>query len=51
MDEVTECDKAALLYNGRLIEFAPVTDLLAKTKDGKIEDLFISAGREGGAEQ
>jgi ABC-2 type transport system ATP-binding protein len=51
MDEVTECDKAALLYNGRLIEFAPVKDLLAKTKDGKIENLFIAAGREGGTEQ
>jgi ABC-2 type transport system ATP-binding protein len=50
MDEVTECDKAALLYNGRLIEFAPVKDLLAKTKDGKIEDLFISAGHEGGTD-
>jgi ABC-2 type transport system ATP-binding protein len=48
MDEVTECDKAALLYNGRLIEFAPVSDLLAKAKDGKIEDLFIVAGEDGG---
>jgi len=42
MDEVAECDKAALLYDGRLIEYDTVGKLLLKTT-GKIEDLFFMA--------
>lgn len=51
MDEVTECDKAALIYNGSLIEFDTVTNLLRKTKTGRVEELFFIASNElkGGA--
>jgi ABC-2 type transport system ATP-binding protein len=49
MDEVYECDKAALLYNGKLIAFDSVQNLLGKTESGKIEDLFFMAAKnEGG---
>ncbi len=50
MDEVTECDKAALIYNGRLINYDTVEHLLSETKNGKVEELFIEAGqgRKGG---
>ncbi|MDX5474781.1 MAG: ABC transporter ATP-binding protein [Bacillaceae bacterium] len=51
MDEVTECDKAALIYNGSLIEYDDVTNLLEKTKTGRVEELFFiaSSKSEGGA--
>ncbi|QHW31077.1 ABC transporter ATP-binding protein [Paenibacillus rhizovicinus] len=51
MDEVTECDKAALIYNGALIEYDAVDRLLEITDNGKVEELFILAsGRtQGGA--
>lgn len=49
MDEVTECDKAALLYNGRLIAYDTVQTLLANTKSGKVEELFIMANEQEGA--
>ncbi|QOR67017.1 ABC transporter ATP-binding protein [Cytobacillus suaedae] len=51
MDEVTECDKAALIYNGSLIEYDTVTNLLGKTKNGRVEELFFIASSElkGGA--
>jgi ABC-2 type transport system ATP-binding protein len=45
MDEVTECDKAALIYNGRLINYDSVENLLSKTKSGKVEELFIEADK------
>ena len=50
MDEVSECDKAALLYNGRLINYDSVNNLLEITKSGKIEELFFMAAEtfEGG---
>ncbi|MBE4909177.1 ABC transporter ATP-binding protein [Bacillus luteolus] len=53
MDEVTECDKAALIYNGSLIEYDTVTNLLKKTVNGRVEELFfIASGKsEGGAVQ
>jgi len=41
MDEVTECDNAALLRNGKIIIADSVVNLLKKTEDGKIEDLFF----------
>jgi ABC-2 type transport system ATP-binding protein len=47
MDEVTECDKAGLIYNGKLIEYDIVSNLLAKTKSGKADELFFMAA-EGG---
>ena len=43
MDEVTECDKAALLYGGRLIHYDEVDTLLSSTESGRIEDLFFKA--------
>ncbi|GAB6462086.1 ABC transporter ATP-binding protein [Bacillus luti] len=51
MDEVTECDKAALIYNGSLIEYDSVKNLLEKTETGRVEELFLIASRktEGGA--
>lgn len=50
MDEVSQCDKAALIYNGRLINYDTVNNLLAKTENGKVEDLFFKASldQEGG---
>lgn len=53
MDEVTECDKAALIYNGSLIQYDTVKNLLGKTEGGKVEELFFIASRnaEGGAVQ
>lgn len=46
MDEVTECDKAALIYNGRLIEYDSVENLLSKTESGKVEELFFTASKK-----
>lgn len=53
MDEVTECDKAALIYNGALIQYDTVKNLLEKTENGRVEDLFFAAAKtmEGGAGQ
>ncbi|KAA0548434.1 ABC transporter ATP-binding protein [Bacillus sp. BGMRC 2118] len=53
MDEVTECDKAALIYNGSLIEYDAVANLLKKTENGRVEELFFIASSElkGGAVQ
>ena len=55
MDEVTECDKAALIYQGSLIHYDAVEKLLARTKSGKVEELFFAAaatsmdeGQKGG---
>ncbi|WP_214830663.1 ABC transporter ATP-binding protein [Exiguobacterium sp. s56] len=50
MDEVLECDRAALIYNGRLIAYDTVPHLLDKTDNGRVEELFLIAGREGGAD-
>lgn len=41
MDEVTECDNAALLRNGHIIATDTVKNLMARTPNGKIEDLFF----------
>ncbi|AYC28432.1 ABC transporter ATP-binding protein [Paenisporosarcina cavernae] len=43
MEEVLECDVAALIYNGSLIEYGSVTELVEKTENGRIEELFLSA--------
>jgi len=45
MDEVIECDKAALIYDGCLIEYDTVENLLDKTESGKVEELFFIAAR------
>jgi len=49
MDEVTECDNAALLRNGRIIVADTVVNLLKKTENGKIEDLFFVDEKEESA--
>lgn len=50
MDEVTECDKAALIYQGKMIQYDTVTKLLSLTKTNKIEELFFLAAQEKGGE-
>lgn len=53
MDEVTESDKAALIYDGSLIQYDTVQNLLDKTDNGQVEELFLLASEEktGGAEK
>ena len=41
MDEVHECDKAALINHGKVIAYDAVSNLLEHTKSGQIEELFI----------
>ncbi|MCT4782709.1 MULTISPECIES: ABC transporter ATP-binding protein [Exiguobacterium] len=48
MDEVQECDRAALIYNGRLIAYDTIPHLLGQTDNGRVEELFLIAGRAGG---
>jgi ABC-2 type transport system ATP-binding protein len=43
MDEIEQCDKAALIYNGRLIHYDTVAALSAATERGKVEELFFTA--------
>lgn len=43
MDEAVKCDRTALLYNGRLIYDDTTSNLLAKTKQGNMEELFFMA--------
>ncbi len=43
MDEVTECDTAALIYGGKLIKYDAVRTLIASTVTGRIEELFFQA--------
>ena len=43
MDEVNECDQAALINHGRLIAYDSIDNLLRSTQSGHIEELFIRA--------
>ena len=43
MDEVNECDQAALINHGRLIAYDTIDNLLQSTQSGYIEELFIRA--------
>jgi ABC-2 type transport system ATP-binding protein len=47
MDEIDQCDRAALIYNGRLIHYDTVAALSAKTESGKVEELFFTASEQG----
>ncbi|MDF2568178.1 MAG: transporter related, partial [Oscillospiraceae bacterium] len=47
MDEAARCQRAALLYNGRLIENDSMDNLITKTKSGNIEELFFMAESVG----
>jgi ABC-2 type transport system ATP-binding protein len=51
MSEVTECDKAALIYNGNLIAYDSVDNLLAGTTTGKVEELFFAAAEQEGGKR
>jgi ABC-2 type transport system ATP-binding protein len=53
MDEIEQCDKAALIYNGRLIHYDTVAALSAATQNGKVEELFFTASEkeQGGISQ
>ena len=42
MDEVERCQHAAIIYNGVLIAFGGVKELVASTKSGSIEELFFN---------
>ncbi|NTV77959.1 MAG: ABC transporter ATP-binding protein, partial [Clostridiales bacterium] len=46
MDEVNECDNAALLRGGKILIADSVSNLIAKSPDGKIEDLFFLENKE-----
>ena len=46
MDEAMKCDRTALIYNGSLIYNDTTANLIAKTKNGNIEDLFFMAKEE-----
>ena len=43
MDEVNECDQAALINHGQLIAYDSIDNLLRSTQSGHIEELFIRA--------
>lgn len=47
MEEAEKCQKAALLYGGRLIEHDSLSRLLEKTKSGRLEELFFAAETAG----
>lgn len=44
MDEVTQCDDAALLRNGHIIAKDTVENLIGRTSGGNIEELFFMDG-------
>ena len=46
MDEAIKCNRTALIYNGSLIYNDITENLIAKTKNGNIEDLFFMAKGE-----
>lgn len=41
MDEAARCQRAALLYGGRIIENDSIRNLTAKTESGSLEELFF----------
>jgi len=47
MDEAEQCDKAALIYNGRLIRYDTVGNLRKSTKTGGLDELFFDAAETG----
>ncbi len=50
MDEAARCQRAALIYNGNLIENDSLENLKAKTKNGSLEELFFNARKAGDAQ-
>ena len=47
MDEAARCQRAALIYGGRIIENDSIQSLTAKTDSGSLEELFFMAGKKG----
>lgn len=48
MDEANKCDRLGLIYNGSIIACDTLGELLGRTKDNSIEELFMV--KEGGRE-
>jgi ABC-2 type transport system ATP-binding protein len=48
MDEANKCDRLGLIYNGSIIACDTLVELLSRTKDNSIEELFMM--KEGGRE-
>lgn len=46
MDEAMRCQRAALLYQGRVIQNDTIAALVAKTSSGSLEELFFLAEQE-----
>jgi ABC-2 type transport system ATP-binding protein len=44
MDEAIKCDRLGLIYNGRIIACDTVPELLGRTKNNSIEELFLTGG-------
>ena len=47
MDEAMRCQRAALLYDGRLIANDSITHLINQTENGSLEKLFLSRNDAG----
>lgn len=47
MDETKRCDRLALIHQGRILECDTVSNLLSKTSEGSIEELFLKTEEEG----
>lgn len=43
MDEARKCDRLALIYHGKLLASNTTQNLLSQTKNGNIEELFLSS--------
>lgn len=46
MDEAVRCDRLALVYRGTILDCDSVTNLLAKTENHMLEELFLLKGEE-----
>ncbi len=46
MDETKRCDRLALIHQGRILECDTVANLISKTRDGNIEELFLKTKEE-----
>ena len=46
MDEAIKCDRLGLIYNGSIIACDKVDELLKRTRNNSIEELFLESGRD-----
>jgi ABC-2 type transport system ATP-binding protein len=49
MDEAIKCDRLGLIYNGNLIECDTVKNLMKKTQNNMLEELFFLNNKEKGS--